>query len=264
LEDGLVQRTPQGWKHFGTPQISTPAPRQLVVFGGALYVRHGGGQVDRFDGKTWVRDVFRFVPRRKTLCIAAGAGRIYLGQWGGWSEWDGRTWTHYFDVESLRGVPLMSLLPEGDNLWVGTQSKGVARLSQATTNSVGPKPEKPQLTIQWQDERNGIPDEWITCLAQSGGAVYAGTFVGGLARFAPSKWLTFVALNGKNVTALEPHGKDGVWIATRDGVWHQRGNEPPAALVATPLDSEVQALYLAGNHLWVGTRTGLYRVALAK
>jgi ligand-binding sensor domain-containing protein len=249
LEDGLVARTTKSWKHVDVPQLSSSAPRQLVSFGGALYVRHGSGQVDRFNGKRWTRNVFSFVPRHKTLCIAQGGGKLYLGQWGGWSEWDGRAWTHHFAIPELRGVPLMALLPANGALWIGTQSKGLLRLSFAT----------PQ-TLTVYDERNGLPDEWITTLAAPGSAVCAGTFVGGLARQGKNGvWQTYAALQGENVTALEPDGASGLWIGTRNGLWHWRADKV-TRMNATGLDSEIQALCADGSKLWVGTRTGLFRL----
>lgn len=52
LEEGLAIRTPQGWGHAQTMTLSSNAPRQMVVFQNRLYLRHGNGKVDRFDGKT--------------------------------------------------------------------------------------------------------------------------------------------------------------------------------------------------------------------
>lgn len=261
LEDGLVARTAHSWRHFDTPQLSTSAPRQFVSFGGALYARHGGGQVDRYDGKHWTRDVFAFVPRHKTLCIAQGGGKLYLGQWGGWSEWDGHNWAHFFAVPELRGVPLMALLPAGGAVWVGTQSRGLLRCVRAPA----PASDKTAaVTATVLDERQGLPDEWVTCLASQGDSLFAGTFVGGLARLAADEKTEraqiFPALAGENVTALEPDGHGGLWIATRSGLWHEKSGVVKRATVPG-LDSEIQTLCASGRELWVGTRTGLFRIA---
>lgn len=126
LEDGLWARTSGGWKYFES-ELSSNAPRQLIVFREALWVRHGGGQVDKWDGTRWSKNVFPFLPRGKVFSIATDGRKLYLGQWGGWSEWDGQSWEHFMNLPELQGIPVMTLLPDGDGqtLWLGTQNRGI-------------------------------------------------------------------------------------------------------------------------------------------
>ena len=67
---------------------------------------------------------------------------------------------------------------------------------------------------------------------------------------------------GQNVTALAPVD-NGLFIATRDGVWYQKDNGrlEKLNLRAAFLDTECQALYAMENGLWIGTRTGLFFLA---
>lgn len=247
LEDGLAMHIGAGWQHLGRETLSSNAPRQMVEFNGSLWVRHGTGKVDRFDGEHWIRNALPWLPRHKAMTIAADHQRLYVAQWGGWSEFDGTTWKHRFDVPELQGLPLTVLYPEDDTLWIGTQSRGIGKFNRTTSKLI------------WQDERSGLPDDWITCMARVGKSLYAGTFVGGLARYDGVSWQTCPELQGENITALEPDGAAGVFIATRTGLWHETAGKLLKVNEQVPfLDSEVQSLKRQQNGLWVGTRTGLY------
>jgi len=152
------------------------------------------------------------------------------------------------NVPELQGLPPMALWPDGDTLWFATQSRGIAEIERATDK------------IRWHDERLGLPDDWITCLLKNGEAIFAGTFVGGLARWDNEKWHAVPELDGENVTALENDGKGGIFIATRHGVW-QRGADgkmSPLHEHAPWLESEAQSLLKVPEGLWIGTRTGIF------
>lgn len=249
LEQGLAVRTPQGWKSVSGPILSGNAPRQMVVFEDKLYVRQGGGQVDCFDGTRWTANVFPRLPRRQASALATDGERLYVAQWGGWSEWDGTQWTHHLTVPELQGLPITALCPDGDTLWVGTQGQGLAQISRAG------------LTVRWHDERGGLPDDWVTCLTRSDGRVLAGTFVGGLARWDGTRWTTFPALAGQNVTALEADDTAGAFVATRRGVWRLPPGESPLQSLAgsfPALDPEAQSLCAVPGGLWIGARTGIF------
>jgi ligand-binding sensor domain-containing protein len=248
LEDGLAVRTTGGWQHETGAVLSSSAPRQMVPFQDRLYLRHGNGKVDRFDGRRWQRDVCSSLPRKQVSALATDAHRLYAAQWGGWSEFDGRSWIHHLNLPELQGVPITALCPNGATLWVGTQGRGIAQVDRATGQ------------LRWHDERHGLPDDWVTVIERVGGSLAVGTFVGGLAQWDGARWTTAPALKGENVTALTPDGASGMFIGTRSGVWHQTesGSLLPLVQRFSFLDSEIQALYLAPGGLWVGTRTGLF------
>lgn len=244
LEDGLVVREKNTWKHFAPPQISSNAPRHLIVFKGALYVRHGDGIVDRFQRGAWTKNLFSGLPRRP-YALAADDKYLYTAAWGGWSQWDGAAWQHHFDVPQLQGVPLMGLLPDGESLWIATQSLGAGQW----------QPDKKQ--VQWLDERHGLPDDWVTTLARFSSGIFAGTFVGGLARVDKNGVAShaFSQLRGDNVTALEAN-EEFLYAGTRRGLWRlDRSGEISKSTV--PLDSEIQALCWTPQGLWIGTRTSV-------
>jgi ligand-binding sensor domain-containing protein len=247
LEDGLMVRTASGWQHLTAPELSSALPRQMVTFQGQLYLRHSTGKVDRFDGQRWERDIFAGFPRADVATLAADQNRLVFAQWGGWSEGDGKTWNHYLDIPDLQGRTPTCLLPDGDTLWVGVQGRGLLEFHRPTGK------------LRWHDERKGLPDDWVTCLARVGSTLYAGTYIGGLARYDGARWTDFPALRGDNVTALAPDADGGMYVATRRRVhFLDKKGEIRAPDVKSPLlDTEAQALCLMDGGLWIGSRTGL-------
>ncbi len=247
LEDGLAVRSADGWERVGTPDLSSDAPRQMAEFRGILYVRHGNGLVDSFDGKAWRRNVLSGLPRKQASCISASPERLCVGQWGGWSEFDGVSWTHHLQIPELQGVQVTAILPEGDRTWIGTQGRGLAEVGRSTGK------------LTWHDERHGFPDDWVKCLARSGDVLYAGTFVGGLACLRGGSWTACRELSGREITALLPRLDGGVIAAARAGVY-----AVDASGTATPLFgghapvTEAQALCRIDAELWIGTRTALF------
>jgi ligand-binding sensor domain-containing protein len=248
LEDGLAVKTEEGWRHLGGGVLSSDAPRQMVEFAGMLYLRHGSGKLDRCAGGRWSRNVLSWLPRRQVSALAADGRRLYVAQWGGWSEFDGRAWTHFLKVPGLQGLPITTLFPDGGRLWIGTQGKGLAEFTRTTG------------ALRWHDERHGLPDDWVTSVARAGDALYAGTYAGGPARWMGKRWAQVPELARQNVTAVVPDAAGGVFVATRGGLWQYGPDGAVASLQprAPFLDREVQALCAVREGLWVGTRTGLY------
>ncbi len=247
LEDGLQKRSTQGWEQISSSTLSSAATRCLVPFGGKLYVRHGGGKVDAFDGRNWTPNAFPQLPRQKAFALASDSRKLLVAQWGGWSEWDGKQWSHFLRIPELQGIPVMAIFSMGDKVWLGTQSRGVGEYSRSSQ------------TFRWHDERHGLPDDWITCFAQSGNTLYAGTFVGGLARFDGKRWSATPELAGDNVTDLRSDAQGNLFIATRRGVWQRdkTGNLEKLNAKYPWLDTEAQALWASPEGLWVGLRTGV-------
>ena len=244
LDDGLIARTGKGWRHVTTPQISSSAPRQMLSWRNKLYVRHGGGIVDAFDGASWEKNALKTIPRRGVYALASDDKRLLAAGWGGWSEWDGQTWTPHYDLPQLKGVPVMNLAMQGNDIWLGTQSRGLAKWTRATGE------------LRFYDERDGLNDDWITALHADGARVWAGTFVGGLYVFEDGKWRAFEATKGANVTAIEPDANGGAWATTRRGLFHARG-QSAEKVGENWLDEEQQALCASASGLWIGTRTSL-------
>lgn len=247
LDEGLVVKGPDGWRHARTPEISNDTPRQMVEFAGSLYLRQSVGVVDRFDGKSWTKNVFASLPRKQCSALAADGERLYVGQWGGWSEFDGKAWTHRLDLPELQGCQVTALLPDGDTLWIGTQGRGIAQVDRASGR------------ITWHDERTRLPDDTIKCIVRRGDTLWAGTFSRGVAWIADGaeRWAIAKALASSQVTEIVPGITGGCLVGARTGLWQVTADGRAECLVKR---LEVQALLLVGEDLWVGTRTGILRL----
>jgi ligand-binding sensor domain-containing protein len=222
----------------------------MAEFRGALYLRHGGGQVDRLVRGRWFRNVFRSLPRKQVSALSADGNQLYAGQWGGWSEFDGQTWSHYLKIPELQGLVVTCLLPDGGTLWAGTQGGGLVAFDRRTR------------TARRFDERHGLTDDWITALARSGDRLYAGTFTGGLLIRDGDHWRKVPEVRGATITALAPAGDYGLYVATRSGGYRltSAGKAERLEASAPYLDPELQALYPVPGGLWVGARTGVFFV----
>jgi hypothetical protein len=196
----------------------------------------------------WTKNALKSVPRLGIYALAGDQTTLFAAGWGGWSEWNGTKWTPHFEVPELKGIPILGLLLDGDWLWIATQSRGLGRYRRKTGE------------FRWFDERDGLSDDWVTTLTKVGGKIYAGTFVGGLARLDGEKWHVFEALRGENVTALEADEQGSVFAATRRGLWKISG-DVATRVEKSWLDSEAQALLKTKNGLWIGARTSLNYLA---
>lgn len=257
LEDGLMVRTVNGWHCFRNGSLSSDAPRQLLVFGDALYVRHGNGMVDRFDGTVWAKNVWAgLLPRKQVSALAAQGDTLYAAQWGGWSAWHKNdrelgTWSHHFNEALLQGIPVTALCSssDGKTLWVGTQGRGLLEVDEQTG-----------VVRRRHDERDGLTDDWITTLAQSEGHLWVGTFVGGLLRASVIGWAVVPGTENENITDLAPMKKGtGVLIATRHGVRLIGTGIVPPLVAGREIEAQCLQTTESGG-LWVGTRTGIYFV----
>mgnify|MGYP000990973356 FL=1 len=182
------------WREARTPTLSTDHPRDLVEFRRNLYVRHSTGIVDRFDGRTWVRNVFSRLPRREVSCLGLGTGTLLVGQFGGWSTFDGSRWEHTLNRPELKGAIVTALAERDGETWIGTQRNGIFRHTERTN------------ALAVYDQRHELTDDWIRTLLVDRQGVIAGTFIGGAfawedgrfrrltpnvrgeARTAPSSW----------------------------------------------------------------------------
>jgi|GEM_PF-3781153 len=240
LEDGLVAWNGATWSHVLPPSISTKAPRDMVVWKDRLLLRHGDGQVDTFDGSEWKRDVFRTeLPRKQAARLSTDGSRLFFAQWGGWSEFDGTSWTHRFPGE-LSGVPVTTVLPRGAERWVGTQGRGVVRFG-----------EQPLFLGQ----NRQLPDDWVTHLADLKGQVVAGTFIGGLATWDGANWQA-VMFPTAGITGLLASASHA-WVASAKGI----GRYPEGW--TSPKPTEAQCLAEFRGSVWVGGRRGIYRLPLS-
>ena len=236
LEDSLITYAASRWKTVDG--LSSNAPRQVLPFLGRLYIRHGTGAIDVLAAKI-TRGFETNLPRKQATTLATDGKSLFVGQWGGWSEYDGNRWRHHFDVPELRGVQVTWLAATKDDVWVGTQGSGLLRIGRSSEG------------VKAFDERSGLKDDWITCLAVDGTTVLAGTFAGSLARIEEGSVTTGGPLG---IRALAPP-----YFASMSSLWRVEGNRfQPTKLPFEP--REIQAICITSDSIWIGCRTALYRL----
>lgn len=232
------------------------------------------------DGSLWVgtqRGLNRFDPKTKsferfladpsvagslsqdyvTAVLVDRAGRLWVGTVnGGVDRYDPAT--KGFEVFG-RGVSAYALLEQpAGTLWIGTED-GVDRMDSSTGNR----------------KHVGLPGAVVTSFASgAGGAVWAGTFGGGLAKLdiATGAVQSFTYEPGRRgvlpsdrVLALMTDHEGVLWVGTWGGGLSRvtesalllaEGSEEAARPVQL-VDPDATALALDGDGgLWVGTRAG--------
>ena len=175
-------------------------------------------------------------------------------------------WINEFTEPSIPDPTVMSLLGDGDTLWVGTFSRGLIKLDLDQKN----------ITIYRHNPSNkkSLPADGITAISKSNeGDILVGTYGGGLAilkkdseefiRFQNSPTTTN-SLSSNKVIAIQQDSLGPVWVGTEDGlnkvdihsgrverIYSERGN-------TTSLSSDmVWAFHEDKNaNLWLGTKGG--------
>jgi hypothetical protein len=149
-------------------------------------------------------------------------------------------------LPQLQIVPLMQIFPDGKSLWLGTENRGLFAWDFATQK------------LRHFDERDGLPDDWITAIGRSGSTLLAGTFNAGLAwrDGTNAKWRSAPSLNGKGITAFADAGGGSTLVGTRFGLLKRNSSGDLVSLASqlSPRESEVQSLLTTERGVWIGAR----------
>ncbi|HEY3268365.1 MAG TPA: acyltransferase family protein [Armatimonadota bacterium] len=226
------------WSHAGAPDLSTDAPRQAITFRGALYLRHGNGRVDRWDGVAWKRHLWPYLPHADALCLATDGRTLYIGQRGGWSEWDGTRWTHHFGDPALAGRAIRAIFPRDGEAWMAVAGSGVARYSPTGGTRLYPEPGGDVATLG------------------CGHSLYAGTAAGKLWKWDGAAWRPVRAAGLGPIRAIAPDKGKGTLVACGAGLFvigpDGRPRRDPCFAIG-----DVRALQPTPRGLWIGSRAGL-------
>ena len=213
---------------------------------GNLWIGTWAG-VSRFDLKTGkFRNYVKELVNEWVYGIAVDrGGRIWFATEGGVSMFDGRTWKAWTHKDGL-GAPNSASLPPSANTGLGTRSRhdlDVTTGGSATYN----------------------PNYVFSILVAADGAVWAGTWGGGVGRFDGTRWRNFTTregLAGNIVYSAVEDRKGALWFGTDAGVsrydgksWRSFGRRDGL------LESHVYALAAAPNgDVWAGTKRGVARI----
>lgn len=173
--------------------------------------------------------------------------RVWFGTEGGVSMYDG-TWHAWTHKEGL-GAPNEDRLPISFNTGLGTRSRH-------------------DLSLMAEGQATYNPNYVFSIHAARDGAVWAGTWGGGVSRFDGQRWTSYTTRQGLagNVVFSIAEADDGtLWFGTDHGVsrfdgktWHSYGKANGL------LSNNVYAVAVSpANEVWVGTRGAVSRLGMA-
>lgn len=173
-------------------------------------------------------------------------GRVWFGTEGGVSMFDGRTWKSWTHKTGL-GADNPDALPQSANTGLGTRSRH-------------------DLTTDVQGMGSYNPNYVFSILIAKDGAVWAGTWGGGVSRWDGKKWSSLSTRDGLagNIVYSMTQDENGVfWFGTNKGVSRYDGKEWKTIGTKDGLfDENVYALATTpGSGVWAGTRLGVVRIA---
>lgn len=215
---------------------------------GTLWIGTWAG-ASRFDPKTGTfRNYVKELINEWVYGIAVDrAGRVWFATEGGVSMHDGKSWQAWTHRDGL-GAPNTGKLPPSANTGLGTRSRH--DLDPTTGGS-------PTYN----------PSYVFSILSAADGAVWAGTWGGGVGRFDGKRWRNFTSqdgLAGNIVYSMAQDRTGALWFGTNAGVtrydgksWRSFGRREGL------LDSHVYAVAVAPNgDIWAGTRRGVAHIGI--
>jgi ligand-binding sensor domain-containing protein len=172
-------------------------------------------------------------------------GKVWFGTEGGVSMYDGKTWRSWTHKDGLGG-PNVNNLGASANTGLGTRSR-----HDLTTMTAGLPTYNPNYVF--------------SILAAPDGAVWAGTWGGGVSRFDGKTWTSFTTkegLSGNIVYSIARDANGVMWFGTDNGLTRYDGKAwQRYTRQEGLLDTNVYAVTVAPNgNIWAGTKKGVVRI----
>jgi hypothetical protein len=245
FENGVTVFDGVRWASQLPPIVSSAHARHMVVFQDRLYVRQTTGDVDRFDGSVWAKNVFPWLLRGASTCLGVGDGKLLVGQFGGWSEFDGTVWMHHLKHPELQGFVATAVAARPGEVWVGSQERGVFRFDRQSSS------------LRVYDQRHGLGNDWVRHILIDEGGVKVGMFITGAYALKGGSFVRLTpALTGEATGLARSAQSRSLFVGSREGLWRIDGSRVSrVAIEGRAL--EVQALLPVKEGLWLGLPNGV-------
>jgi len=172
--------------------------------------------------------------------------RVWFGTEGGVSMLDGENWSEWNHDDGL-GAANVAALPASANTGLGTRTRH-------------------DLSVLADGRETYNPSYVFAIFADGDDVIWAGTWGGGVSRYADGRWQnlsTADGLAGNIVYSIAQDGSGAYWFGTNHGLSRYDGrhfsNFDTAA--GLPGDDVYAIAISAQNDVWVGTRGGVARLA---
>jgi ligand-binding sensor domain-containing protein len=216
-------------------------------------------------------------------------------------SWRGSRWTSLGKEQGWPKNWSSSLGNDQKNLWVGSQSAFYLANPPGHWKVFRPKPALDQRLVldvarfegrtfvathraglisldpetgSWEQFSlgSGLSDSWVSSLEVFGGALWAGTFQGGLCRLRSLDHPWEIIKQDDPVARLPSNGittllatERELWVGTLEGLVRTEGESWRHFSLADGLsNSNITALTASRDHLWVGSPAGLSRASLTR
>ena len=232
--DGVAVGSPGNWKFLSHEPV-----RQVLQVGNDVWILYGSGAVDKLaaDGRLFSDVLYGAAKRPWSSAMATDGDSLLIGGHGGWMR-KGAQFSETYPPE-LSGEVVTAIMSHGPELFVGTQSKGLARLTNGK--------------VQWINPGTGLSDTWVTGLCVLQGTVLAATASAGLFEIRSGRALA-VDTPSQNLRNMSVH-KGSLVIGGLDGAWLRSGS----TWKKLETDSqETTFIATTDDKLWVGTPMGVY------
>jgi signal transduction histidine kinase/ligand-binding sensor domain-containing protein len=181
------------------------------------------------------------------------SGRVWFAPFEGGLQWLKGDKSGSVSEDRLNQDVVYSIDGAKDDLWIGRQQGGLTHLHFAGGST----------TARTYTESDGLAQNTVYAVFQShDGAVWAGTFSGGVSEFRNGRFTTYTTVNGlisNSITSIAETSAGTMWFATPTGLSSFSGGRWRSFGLRDGLPSQNVNCLLADSAdlLWIGTASGL-------
>jgi len=184
---------------------------------------------------------------------------LWIGTFGGLNSYNGKNFKQYLEKDGFNEVPILTLLPVGNSLWIGT------------VNSFWKyQPHKLANKFTLFTAEDGLTNTYFQSISQDNNRIWLGT-PGGAFCYDPlrsgKKFIKLSADDGLSANCVSAIFKDNngtLWFGTPNGLNKYEPDKAEAkkkfAVYTTEnglSDNNIISINQTGKYLWIGTCNGL-------